>query len=219
MNVQDLFKAAENGTLTYEQFIEAAKNANAKFVDLSEGAYVDKQRYNDDLSARDTRITDLTSTIATRDDDLSKLRTQLEAAGNDTAKLGQLTTQFEELQSKYTQETADYEQKLKDQAYKFAVNEFANTQEFSSQAAKRDFISSLMAKQLQMENDVLLGANDFVAAYSKENADAFKAKDTNPQPEQPKPHFANATNPASAGGDNTNPFVFNFTGVRPHDKK
>ena len=40
MELKKVFEAAENGTLTYEQFEEAAKNAGAKFVDLSEGGYV-----------------------------------------------------------------------------------------------------------------------------------------------------------------------------------
>ena len=42
MNVKELFDKAENGTLTYEQFLSAA--GEAKFVDLSEGKYVSKQK-------------------------------------------------------------------------------------------------------------------------------------------------------------------------------
>ena len=37
MNIKDLFKQAENGTLTYEQFEAFSKEHKAKLVDLSEG--------------------------------------------------------------------------------------------------------------------------------------------------------------------------------------
>jgi hypothetical protein len=220
MNLKDIFDKAENGVLSYEQLTAAITEGKGKFVDLSEGGYVDRQKYTDDLAARDTRIQTLTDTISTRDTDLANLRTQLENAGTDEGKLNQLTTQFNDLQKKYDDDTAAYQKKLHEQAYKFAVNEFADKQKFTSQAAKRDFISTMMAKDFKIENDVIIGATDFVAAYTKDNADAFVKEDTgagsNPSP---KPHFVNPTNPQGGNsGESGIPFKFNFTGVRPREK-
>lgn len=221
MNLKDLFDKAEGGVLTYDQLMAAAQANKAKFVDLSEGNYVDKQKYNDDISARDTRITTLDDTIKTRDTDLANLRQQLEAAGTDADKLSQLTTDFTSLQSKYDKDTKAYEKQLKDQAYKYAVKEFANQHKFTSAAAKRDFVNTMLAKNLAIENDVIVGATDFVTAYTKDNADAFVVEqpiDT-PAPGVDKPHFVDPTSPQGTPGGAPNPFNFNFTGVRPHETK
>lgn len=214
MNLKDLFDKAEGGVLTYDQLVALAQESKAKFVDLSEGKYVDKQKYDDDLSARDTRITTLTDTIKTRDTDLTNLRTQLEAAGTDAGKLATLTSDFTTLQNKYDKDTKAYEKQLRDQAYKFAVKDFANQQKFTSQAAKRDFINTMLEKNFTMENDVIVGASDFVTAYTKDNADAFVV-DTPATPPADKPRFVDTTNPAGTPAGTPNPFNFNFTGVRP----
>lgn len=214
MNLKEIFDKAEGGVLSYEQFVALATEGKAKFVDLSEGAYVGKQKYTDDLAARDTRITNLDEAIKTRDTDLANLRQQLQDAGNDATKLGELNTKFSDLQKQYDKDTKAYQKQLKDQAYKFAVTDFANQQTFTSQAAKRDFISSMLAKNLQMENDTLIGATDFMTAYATENADAFKPAQT--EPPAGKPHFVDTTKPGAGSGDNANPFNFNFVGVRPH---
>ena len=218
MNLKEIFDKAEDGTLTYDQFMAAVTEGKAKFVDLSEGDYVAKQKYTDDLAARDTRIATLDTTLKDRDADLANLKTQLQNAGNDSEKLSTLNTQFSELQSKYDKETKAYQKQLKDQAYKFAVTEFANQQKFTSKAAKRDFEQSMLAKNLQMENDVIIGATDFMTAYSQENEDAFVKEDAGAQnPSQPAPHFVGSTNSgADNNGSNSNPFDFNFIGVRPH---
>ena len=214
MNLKDLFANAENGVLSYEQLEALIEQNKAKFVDLSEGAYVAKQKYTDDLAARDTRITTLDTTVKERDNDLATLKSQLESAGTDATKLADLTKQFSELQVKYDEDTKALQKQMEEQAYKHAVNDFANSQKFTSQAAKRDFINSLLSKNLQVENDVIIGASDFVASYQKENADAF-VTDTKEPESEPKPHFSGPTNPESSVGE-ANPFNFNFTGIRPH---
>ena len=215
MNLKDLFDKAEGGTLTYDQFVALAQENKSKFVDLSEGKYVDKQKYDDDLSARDTRIKTLDDTIKARDTDLGNLRTQLENAGTDADKLSKLTTDFTDLQNKYDKDTKAYEKQLKDQAYKYAVKEFTDKLNFTSQAAKRDFVKSMMEKNFTIENDIIVGASDFVTAYTKDNADAFVVEPTTPPAGNDKPHFVDTTNPQGTPSGTPNPFNFNFTGVRP----
>jgi small-conductance mechanosensitive channel len=220
MNLKDIFDKAENGVLTYEQLTAAITEGKGKFVDLSEGGYVDKQKYTDDLAARDTRITSLDDTLKARDADLANLRTQLENAGTDASKLGDLTTQLSDLQKKYDDDTAAYQKRLHDQAYKYAVNEFADKQKFTSQAAKRDFITTMLAKEFQMENDVIIGASDFVTAYTKDNADAFVKEEPNGNHSVSKPHFVDPTSPQSSSApDEGTLFKFNFAGVRPREEK
>lgn len=225
MELKEVFEKAENDTLTWEQFEAAAKDAKAKFVDLSEGKYVSVGKYNDDLAAKDKEIETLNGTISTRDNDLAGLKQQLEDAGADATKLKEATDSLAALQTKYDGDMKNYKEQLKKQAYEFAVKEFANTQKFTSAAAKREFERSMIAKELKMEKDKILGADDFVTAYKADNSDSFVVE-SNPEGSAPEagaetPHFVHPTNPAGGQGgtDPTGGFHFNFTGVRPAPKE
>jgi hypothetical protein len=180
MNLKELFDKAENGTFNYEQFQEATKDL--KLVDLSEGAYVSKSKYEDDIKTRDTQIDTLNATIGSRDKDLEAIQKQLSEAGVDAEKLSTLSNDLSTLQGKYDTDIKQYKEQLRKQSYEFAVKEFANSQKFSSNAAKRDFINSLVNANLKMQDNEILGANDFMSKYTEANADAFVVETPKPQP-------------------------------------
>lgn len=218
MTIKELFDKAENGTLTLEQFEALAKEGGAKFTDLSTGAYVSKDKFDNEVASKDNQIKTLNETIKSRDKDLKDLKTQLTDAGTDSEKLAELQTQFGNLQTQYKTDLDNYKSQLSKQAYEFAVKEFANTKKFSSNAAKRDFVNSMIAKELKMEGDKILGADDFVTAYSTDNADAFVAEKQEQENTNPKPQFSQSVNPnmqqqQQPAGDN--PFGFHFAQVRP----
>lgn len=224
MNIKEIFEKSENGTISYEEFEKLAKDGGAKFTDLSEGKYVSKSKYDSDLKSKademdvlNGQITDLNTTIATRDSDLADLQAKLDAAGEDATKLADLSTSLTNLQTKYEKDIENYQNKMAQQSYEFAVKEFANAQNFTSQAAKRDFVHSMIAKNLQMEDGKILGREDFVEKYSQENADAFvvtQSEPPAPEPKDPLPTFAAST--PGATPENKDTFDFNFTGVRAH---
>ena len=216
MTIKELFDKAENGALTYEQFEKLTKDSGAKFADLSTGAYVSKDKFDNEVSSKDNQINTLNETIKSRDKDLKDLKTQLKDAGTDTQKLADLETQLGNLQTQYKTDTDNYKAQLSKQAYEFAVKDFANGKKFSSNAAKRDFISSMIAKDLKMEGDKIIGADDFVSMYSNENADAFIVEQPKQEPQTPPPTFSKTVNPNTEQpkSDNTNPFNFHFMGVR-----
>lgn len=214
----------EDGTLTYEQFVAALKENDVKLVDLNEGNYVSKAKFESELEAKGKEIEALNGTVSTRDTDLEALKKQLEEAGTDATKLSELTTQFETLKGKYDSDTKAYKDQLKKQAYEFAVKEFASNQKFSSQAAKRDFIQSMIAKDLKMEGDSILGADDFVKAYTENNADAFITEmdygsDEDNYEEPARPQFVSSTPGAEDlhTPDPTGGFLsaMHFTPIRP----
>lgn len=238
MNIKDIFDASENGTLNYEQFEAAVKAGGGKFADLSDGKYVSKSKYDADLKAkdgeieakvaeitgRDGQITKLNETIATRDTDLANLQKQLSEAGQDAQKLTELNAQMTGLQQKYDADVQAYQNQLKAQAYEFAVKEYAQTKNFSSQAARRDFTQSMISRKLEMEDGKILGRDDFAEKYFAENPDALvveKAPEPAPQPQQPEqpkvvvPEFV-APTPGPDAGSPDGGFQFNFTGVRAH---
>ena len=198
MNIKELFEKAENGTLTFEQFEALAKADGAKFTDLSEGKYVSKSKYDDDIKSKDDSISKLNDTIAQRDTDLADLQTKLKDAGTDASKLSELQTNFDTLQSKYTADMQAYQQQLADQQYDFATREYANTLKFTSKAAKRDFTSAMYEAKLKLDNGSIIGADDFRKKWSEDNEDAFVKEDPEPQPNpapapQPKPYFSGPT--------------------------
>lgn len=221
-DVKELFDQAEGGVLNYEQFMALAKDAGAKLVDLNEGGYVSKNKYESELDAKTKEIETLNGTISTRDTDLETLKKQLEAAGVDSTKLAELTGQLQELQGKYDADSKAYKKQLSKQAYEFAVREFAGTKNFSSQAAKRDFIQSMIAKDLKMENNSILGAEDFVKAYTENNQDAFITEyddDDDEFASKNKPQFIGSTPGAedTHTSDPTGGFLsaMHFTPIRP----
>lgn len=221
MKLKELFEKAENGVLTYEQLEAAIKEAKANFVDVAEGGYVSKHKYEDELKAKDTQITTLNDTIKQRDTDLEALKGKLKDAGTDATKLAELSTNLETLQTQYDNDIKDYQTKLASQAYEFAVKEFASTKKFTSNAAKRDFVQAMIAKNLKIENNTIIGADDFVKLYTTDNADAFVVEEKkDDQGGDKKPKFVGSTNPSEKGQpDNAFLSAFNFTGVRPVEKE
>ena len=206
MTIKELFGES---SLSYEEFEKAMKEKGAKFVDLSEGNYVSKDKFDNEVASKDGQITQLNDTIKARDKDLKDLKSQLKEAGTDAGKLTELETQLGNLKTQYKQDTENYKLQLSKQAYEFAVKDFAGTQQFSSNASKRDFISSMLAKELKMENDKIIGADDFLAMYKESNQDAFivESKDDN------KPKITDTTSGGSVPPQKTS--MFNFLGVRP----
>ena len=215
MNIKDLFDSAEDGTLTWEQFEEAVKSKNAKFVDLSEGNYVSKSKYDADTEK-------LNSIISTRDTDLGDLKKKLDEAGVDATKLQELTKNIDDLQTKYDNDVKSYQEQLKKQAYTFAVKDFAGTKKFTSKAAKRDFVNSLLSEELELKDDKIVGVDEFVSKYSAENEDAFVTeKQSKESSSNPKPRFVASTQGSATPEDETKGFAsaFHFNEVHPNNKK
>ena len=200
--------------LTWEQFSEAVTSKGFKVADLSKGNYVSKKKFDDEIKTRDTTISELNSTISVRDNDIEDLKQKLETGGQDNeTKVKDLLTQISTLQSQYEEEKSTLETKLSKQAYEFAVRDFANSQKFTSTAAKRDFEREMISAELTMKDNSIIGANDFVTSYKEKNADAFVTAEPEPTPE-PKPTFIQPTPPTPQPSDNPFDAVFNFNGVR-----
>lgn len=226
------------GSLTYEELTDAIKANGSKFVDLTEGNYVAKNKYDNEIQGLTSQIEQLNGTLGTRDTDLADLKAKLEAAGADSSKIASLTKDFQDLQSKYDNDTKQYQEKLSKQAYEFAVKEFAAQQQFSSNAAKREFIRSMVDEGLKMKDGKIIGADDFLNTYSQDNADSFivdyedtdyydpddddsydEEDDYEYEPYEPefKPQFVAPTPGGEPVRDAAQAFTeaFHFTGVRP----
>lgn len=225
-NLKQYFEKA-GGSLTYDELESMIKESGSKFVDLTDGNYVAKNKYDNEVQTLNAQIEALNGTIGTRDTDLADLKAKLEASGADSDKIASLTKDFEALQGKYNEDTKAYEEKLRKQSYEFAVREFANSKDFSSKAAKRDFVQTMINEGLKMKDGQIIGADDFVSHYKEENSDAFfenaddwyegDYEDEDDYTPEYQPQFVAPTPGGEPVHDATQAFTeaFHFTGVRP----
>lgn len=222
--LKELFNA---GPLSWEAFSAAINEKGFKLADLSKGSYVAKKKYDDDLAAKDSSITDLNAQLTQRDTDIEGLKTQISAKGTDSeTKITELNNQITKLQGEYEKTKTDYESKLSKQSYEFAVKEFAGTKKFSSKAAQRDFINEMLTQNLQVKDNTIMGAEDFVKNYSEQNSDAFVTEETKPEGAseegQTTPPMFIAPKTGSVKTPGTEDLfakAFHFTGVRTPETK
>lgn len=128
-------------------------------------------KYNNDIKQRDT--------------DLADLKQKLADAGTDAETLKNLQTDFDTLKTNYANAQADYQKQLNKQAYEFAIKEKTNGLQFTSNSAKKAFLSDALAKNLTMDNGNILGFDDFVKAYKEQDAGAFVVETTTEEPKPP----------------------------------
>lgn len=124
---------------------------------------------------KDALQTKYDTDIKQRDDDLTKLQTQLKESGIESDKLQATIKELEDLKANYTADKDKYQAELTKQRYEYLVKDKANSLNFTSNSAKKAFISEAIAKNLTVDGDNLLGFDDFVEAYKKSDADAFKS--------------------------------------------
>ena len=203
-------------SLTFEAFASKVTEKGIKLTDLSTGNYVDKKKYEDAVSTKDTSINDLQKQLKERDTDLKNLQAQLSDGTKDNeTKISELTGQLTKLQDDYKNAKKDYEDKLSAQAYNFAVREYAGGRKFTSEAAKRDFINEMLSAKLSMKDNAIIGATDFETTYRASNADAFVVEpsdDNKGGDDDKKPLFVQPSNQGAASAEE-DPFLkaFGFT--------
>ena len=142
---------------------------------------------------RDTYKGKYDTDIKQRDEDLKKLKKQLEDAGADSETVEKLKTQLSDLQTSYDDAKTKYDAELKKQAYEYAVKEKTNNIKFSSNSAKKAFLSDVINSNLTMKDGEVLGFDDFVNKYKEQDAGAFltdEPKEDKPGEKVDKPFFS-----------------------------
>lgn len=216
----DFLKNLFNGeSLTYEQLAEKIKAGKLTVANIADGTYVSRSKFDDETGKLKKQVDDLQGQLTKRDTDMSDLQTKLTAAQNDQTKLTEVQNTLDKLKNEYDQSKNDWNAKLAQQAYEFAVKTEAAKLNFSSTAAQRDFIRGVLDKKLQMQGDTILGFNDYVESYKKEDPGAFVKEDSGKNP--PPDDNGGKGNPAivlpstKQNQPEKNPFDFHFSGVRP----
>lgn len=182
----DFLEALFNGgALTYDQFLAAVTEAKLNIVNIADGSYIAKAKFDDKVAALNQQVKDLQDQVSQRDADLSGLNEQLTAAQADAGKLSEVQSSLAGLQSKYEADKQEWEQKNAQQAYEFMVRERANGLKFTSAAAKRDFVREATGKEFKVDGDSLLGYDEFVTKYRADNPGAMVEDKPATPPTQP----------------------------------
>ena len=209
--LKNLFK--DNEALTYEQLAQKAAEAKINAVNIADGSYVSRAKFDDNVNTLKQQVTDLQGQIAQRNTDMTDLQTKLTAAQTDAGKLTEAQANLAKLQKKYDDDAKAWNAKNQKMAYEYAVKERANQINFSSAAAKRDFIREAISKDFKVDGETLLGYEDFRAKYEAENPGAIVVQ-KDPDSDKKKPQIV------PPAGNNTPPekelFNFHFNGVRAH---
>lgn len=191
------------------------KTKHVRFVDLSEGGYVGRSKYDDKVNGLTQQVTELQGQITQRDTDLAGLNTQLAAAQADAGQLTEAQKQLTALQKKYDSDLKAWEARNQQQAYEYAIRSKANELKFSSTAAKKEFIREAIDRKFQQDGDTLLGYTDFVEKYRAGDPGAFAAEEPAPQPQPTGDNIPQIVLPAGTPPTpNQTTFNFGFHGVR-----
>lgn len=165
--LKDLFG---EGSLSFAQFTEKLNTSDkVKLVNLKDGGYVGKDKFDAMQTERDglrTQLQTANTTIQSyKDMDIDGIR--------------RAATEWE---TKYNTDTQALKQQLEAQSYAHTVEGAVSGMKFSSEAAKKAFVADLTAKKLPAQDGKLLGLDDYVKAYKEADPGAFVS-------DQPVPSF------------------------------
>ena len=189
-----LFGTNEDGTpkaLTFEQLQAAlAENKEIKLVNLADGAYVAKEKF-------DAKVTELEGVQAQLKDANKEIQSykDMDVEG--------IKKSVEDWETKYKTDTTALQQKLADQELEFAAKTYLGGFAYANDLVKDQIYSKFMEKKFARENGKFLGADDFMAEMKKQYPTAF-APDTPPAETPPAentppagaPFFTSQTPPA-----------------------
>jgi len=142
-----------------------------------------------ELNGKD--LTKLNNTITTLTTDRDGLKTQLGEANT------KLNGYDPEWQTKANEAQRLAEEKVKGLEYQYAAAAVVNGKKFTSEAAKKAFLSDLVEKKLPLDNGKFLGFDDFEKSYKEKDPGAFAG-------EGAPPRIAASTSGASTPGAQTN---------------
>ena len=199
-NIYDILKSFQI-EIPADKKEEFEKLLNENYKTISEMSNI-QNKLEKAEGERDTYKTKYDEDIKQRDADIKDLQKKLKDAGTDTEKLAKLETELDTLQGTYKTAKADYEKKLADQAYDFAIKEKVAGLKFTSNSAKKAFLADITADRLKMKDGDLIGFDDYVSKYKEQDAGAFVTEQTDPET---KPHFTSKVQNKPTSGTDPKP--------------
>lgn len=169
--------------------LEKAKQANEKTVQ-------ELEKTKSELEAKDQLINDANAEIE-------------KYKGMD---IDGIKKSADEWKTKYETDTAEFQKKLQEKDYDFAVDKFMSQHKFVSDFTRNAFVEDFKKQGLKLgEDGKFLGADDYIKGFQEKNAGVFMVEEA---PRELIPEIVKPTD-TSNQNNNNNGFNFNFRTVRP----
>jgi hypothetical protein len=172
------------------------------------------------------QIENLQSEIKSKDEMLTNVNSEIEKyKGMD---IENIKKSAEELQKKYSDfevnakaEKEKYEKVIADQQYDFKLKEAISGFKFPNELTKEAFYSKLKAKNLPIENEKLLGLDDYVKEIGEQNPGVFAVEEAPKGPVETQPKLPTWTVPGTQQTKQEKGFggMFHFDAVRTPPKE
>lgn len=143
-----------------ELYNQVKEKIGDKELIINDGSYIPKKKF-DDLN-----------------NDKKDLQKQLENVNAKVQELSsvdaeKLNKEIEDLKSKYETDTKALNDKWNAREKEYLISDITRDLKFSSESAKKTFIRDLTEKDLKIENGKMLGYDDFLNEYRKNDEGAF----------------------------------------------
>lgn len=171
--------------------IEKLKGLNVEITPEIEkalgGDYISKQEHEKKLGVVETERDKFKEDYETASETLK---------GFEGKDFEQLTKDVAEWKERAEQAEKDYKAKIEQRDYSDAIKELVKDLKFTSNSAKKAFMSDLEGNPLQMRDGKVLGFEDYLKNYKENDSDAFVTEES-----QTRSQFTGSINQQS-GGDN-----------------
>lgn len=147
------------------------KLKQARFVDLSEGGYVSKEKY----MTEKTRADGLDDQLKTANVEIQSYK-EMDIDG--------IKKKATEWEAKYNDDTKALQKKMDQQTYDFEAERYLGKYKFRSELARKAALSEFREKKFQLQDGTFLGADDFMKQMRESDPDAFAEDEA--QTAQPK---------------------------------
>ncbi len=144
------------------------KVQQVRFVDLSEGGYVSKERYQElstKIGGLETQLKDANSTIKSyKDMDIEGIK--------------QSAADWEQ---KYNTETQKLNKQIEDDRKKFAAERFMDSQKIKSPLSRKAILQDFLAKGLEFKDGTFVGADEYMKSVKEKYPDEFEQEEEKPE--------------------------------------
>ena len=162
MNLKELL-----GEELYNQVKEKVGEDKELFV--NDGTYIPKKKF-DDLNEDKKKIKQQLDEANTKIEELSKVNSE------------DLQKEVDEWKQKYEQDTKALNDDIAKREREYLINDLVRDLNFSSESAKKAFKSELADKDLKIEDGKLIGFDDYLSSYKKNDPKAFVEEKPKDQP-------------------------------------
>lgn len=147
------------------------KLKHVRFVDLSEGGFVSKEKYGELETAKkgvDKQLSDANATIKSyKDMDIDGIK--------------QSAADWE---AKYEKETAALNAQIESDRKRFAAERFLDGQKIKSPLSRKTILQEFLAQDMEFKDGTFVGADEYMKGVREKYPDEFETEENKPEKKQ-----------------------------------